>query len=59
VLFQKFNLVAAVELRSSKSLPKSAIGLSLFLEYNKFAGGKYKGRDPGDRWNISENDLMV
>jgi hypothetical protein len=43
VLFQEFNVLAAAEFWFSINRSRQAIGSSLTLQYNKFAGGKYKG----------------
>jgi hypothetical protein len=48
VLFQEFNNLAAAEFWFSISRSRQATGSSLTLQYNKFAGGKYKGRDLND-----------
>jgi hypothetical protein len=59
VLFQEFNNLAAAEFWFSISRSRQATGSSLTLQYNKFAGGKYKGRDLNDPQHFWGNDLNV
>jgi hypothetical protein len=59
VLFQEFNVWAAVEFLFFKSRPRQAIGSSSTLQYNKFAGGKYKGRDLDDLHHVFGHDLNI
>jgi hypothetical protein len=59
VLFQEFNVLAAAEFWFSISRSRQAIGSSLTLQYNKFTGGKYKGRDTHDLQYFWGNDLNI
>jgi hypothetical protein len=59
VLFQEFNVLAAAEFWFSTSHSRHAIGSSLTLQYNKFTGGKYKGRDSDDPQHFWGNDLTI
>jgi hypothetical protein len=59
VLFQKINLGVAVEFLFLRSCLRQAIGSSVTHEYNKFAGGKYKGRDSDDPRHVFANSQNI